>query len=375
MTIRRIRRFAAGATTLGAALTLAACGRSLVPSVPQSAGAPATQPSIVHTAVYDAWRTSLMRTAFPGDGCFKVSFPSTAWVRAACATPPNLVFWNPARHGIRPDNVGDGTDFVAETTNDKDKISSAVGSFPTIAGVKTEKSVGGEGGLLGTNSYSLQLNSNFFSSLTCKDAHLPSCLGWEQFVYENPPNSSQSYLYIQYWLIHEGQPFTHCPSQHNWHLLNGYCYTNSRRAVTLPNQPITNLANVSETGNADLSGDSIYISTGTDMYGMKVKNGPITDLANDWLRSEFNVFGDGGGSTAKFNSGSTVTTSIEINDGLSTAPSCPADSGTTAEGNTLSFVRAPAHGSQLKFPSVLFTESNVRGGGRASCDTLEGSGH
>ena len=143
------------AALLGAALTLVACGgRSLVPGAPQSAGAPDTQQSIVHTEVYDAWRTSLTRTPFPGDGCFKASFPSTEWLRVACSTPPKRWIPEPAGHGILPDNVGDVHDFTAEVA--PNTISSSVGSFPTVTGVTKVKSVpnpkfGGKG--QGTNAY------------------------------------------------------------------------------------------------------------------------------------------------------------------------------------------------------------------------------
>ena len=48
------------------------------------------------------------------------------------------------------------------------------------------------------NTFSLQLNTNFFSnSPTCNGAANPStCQAWEQFVYSNAGSA-----FIQYWLI------------------------------------------------------------------------------------------------------------------------------------------------------------------------------
>jgi hypothetical protein len=372
--IRSFRGLAASAMVLGITVAVAACGGgSLVPRVPQSAGAPATQQSIVRTEVYDAWRTSLTRTPFPGEGCFKASFPSTTWLRVACSTPPNRRFPKPVGQGILPDNVGDGHDFTAEVA--PNIISRSVGSFPAVTGVRNVRSVPNPkfgGKQLGPNSYSLQLNSNLFTTASC--AGLKHCVGWEQFIYWNPSKGAP-YLDIQYWLVYtlRGAPFKYCPPNHDWAFVYGECVANSPQAVTLPNQPIRNLANFSLTAKADLSGDSIYFSTRTDLYGTKVHGAAITDLANGWHGAEFNVFGQGGLTIAKFNAGSTITVSLETDTGVRTAPKCPGNTGTTGESNSLSFVRAPLNPSDLPFPSILFTESNAQGGGSASCDRLEGS--
>jgi len=58
-------------------------------------------------------------------------------------------------------------DFVAQAPSGH-LLKSATGSFPTVTGVKSEKSVGvpafGDGGILGPNEYTLQVNTNFYNN-------------------------------------------------------------------------------------------------------------------------------------------------------------------------------------------------------------------
>ena len=66
---------------------------------------------------------------------------------------------------------------------------------------------------------------------------------------------------------------------------------NSGGAVAIPNQPITNLASLSVSGTVAAGGDSITVSTGTNVY-MRTGDNAV-DAANGWRTAEFNVFGDG----------------------------------------------------------------------------------
>jgi hypothetical protein len=98
----------------------------------------------------------------------------------------------------------------------------------------------------------------------------------------------------------------------------------------------------------------------------------ITDLSAHWEGAEFNVIGNAGGDIAKFNKGSTITASLQTDTGLTTAPACPANSGTTGESNNLRFVAAPANPQELQYPSIEFTMSNAGSGGSPSCDKVQG---
>ena len=265
-------------------------------------------------------------------------------------------------------NVGDGRDFTADTS--PKVMSMSIGSFPKVKGVKTVQSQGccGEQGL---NSYTLQLNSDFFQTAAC--GTLQNCVGWSQFVYENPPGLSEGALFIQDWLVPtNGQNFGSCPPGKGWENVGFGCVQNSPGGVYIPNISVTDLAQVVETGMAASTGDSVYLSAGSYEYGMQnVQNDGITDLSQHWEGAEFNVIGNGGGDIASFNAGSTITVNIQADTGFKTKPTCPANSGTTGETNNLNFVNAPAQHPKLQYPSVYFTMKSVSNG-KISCDTMKG---
>ncbi len=260
--------------------------------------------------------------------------------------------------------VGDGRDFTADTT--PNVISMAIGAFPKIKGVQTVQSGGG------LDAYSIQLNSNFFNTAAC--GSLQDCVGWSQFVYENPSGSRQGSLFIQDWLVATNPSgFNTCPPGKGWENLGIGCVQNSPFGVDLPNNNVTGLGDMILTGNADSSGDSIFMSVGSTEYGMKnVQGDGITDLSKHWEGAEFNIIGDGGGDQANFNSGSKITVSIQADDGVQKKPTCPANSGTTGETNNLFFTRAPDKAPKLQFPSIEFTMTS-KAGGKATCDTRKGA--
>jgi hypothetical protein len=266
-------------------------------------------------------------------------------------------------------NVGDGLDYTADTT--PNLISMAIGAFPKVKGVKT---VDSEGccGYQGLNSYSLQLNSYFFQTAACGD--IPNCAGWEQFVLSNPPATSEGALFIQDWLVPtEGSGLSGCPPSAGWEYVGIGCVQNSPYAVSIPNIPVADLNEVIETGKAASSGDSIYLSVDKTEYGMKnIQSDGIVDLSEHWEGAEFNVIGNGGGDTADFNAGSKITVSLQADDGMTAKPSCPPDTGTTGESNNLNFVKAPKNPAELQYPAIEFTMSS-KSGGKASCDTLNGT--
>jgi hypothetical protein len=370
----RTPRFVAAAAVASLFLSssLAGCSGSSSALSPSQTipAAPATQQSATRTA--DAWRSSLVRSGLPSAGCFKASYPSMKWERIACDTPPHLLY--PVPRGTRrahATNIGDGNDYTANTTT---AMSTAIGSFPKVTGVTSVKSTPnpsfGNDCECGSNSYTLQLNSSFFSTAACGTAS--NCAGWEQFVYENPTGSSKGSLFIQDWLIPANLTGSvKCPRGKGWEAADGGCVQNSPYSVSIANQSIANLSKLSETGTAASSGDSVYLTVGTTVYGMKnVQSDGITDLAANWKGAEFNVVGNAGGSVAVFNAGSTIEVGLQTDTGNTTAPSCVADSGTTGESANLSFVAAPTSPAEQQYPSILFTESNVSGGGTASCDAI-----
>ena len=286
-------------------------------------------------AQHAAWREAITRTKVPKPGCFAAAYPSMAWRQVACRAAPNRPYV--PRSGSAGFTVGDGNDYSAVVSG---LISTTVGTFPTITGLKHEKGGGVK------NAYSLQINSQFFASPTCSGAANPSkCLGWEQFVY-----STTGAAFMQYWLFNYNKS---CPSG-GWMAYSGDCYRNSA-AVGAPAEPITQLGTLTLSGNAVANGtDTLVFTTAARAYST-TGNDSVVDLAAFWNASEWNVIGDGGGSEAVFNKGTSITVNIALTDGSSSAPTCKANDGTTGETNNLNLGACTASGGAK--PSVQFVES------------------
>jgi hypothetical protein len=285
------------------------------------------------------WNATIARTPVPHEGCFTAHFPSTTWKEVACGTAPAVPYIPRSGSGGGAQTVGNGHDYAAVVSG---AMSAAVGSFPTVSGLKTEKDDGV------ANDYSLQLNSNFISgSPACDGASNPSkCLAWEQFVYA----SGYDEAFMQYWLINYN---TTCPS--GWNSYSGDCYKNSK-SVNVPLQVITQLKYLMLTGKAVASGnDTLTLTTKSDAYSTTGKDS-VVYLVDGWNASEFNVVGDGGGSEADFNSGTSLTVQIDLTDGKTSAPTCASNDGTTGETNNLDLGKCTASGGST--PSISFTESN-----------------
>ncbi len=308
-------------------------------SVAMAAAAAAAAPAPSDARARAAWGTMMAHVRVPGEGCFKASYPSTAWQQVACKAAPARPYL--PRHGARGDIVGNGNDYAAVTAT---LTASAVGSFPVTKDVKSETGYGGE-----PNTYSLQLNSDFMTTAPCAGASNPSqCLTWEQFVY----SSSETAAFMQYWLINYG---SNCPRGAGWMSYEGSCYRNSA-AVDVPQLPITDLGKLQLSGAAVSGGnDTLVFTSPTEAYSTSGKDS-VVDLATAWQASEFNVIGDGGGSEAKFNKGASITVEIALDDGATVAPVCKAHDGTTGETNNLKLGKCTAKGGAT--PTVTFTEAH-----------------
>jgi hypothetical protein len=311
------------------------------------------------------WRTSMVQIPLPGRACFQAAYPSKLWLAVPCTTPPP--FPMVPRRGPRPLTVGNANDVSAQAPTGF--ISSTTGTF-TVAGVTNESAPIGNSGSPVADAYSLQINTNFFTSSSCAGSPNPACKAWEQFVFYNFGSAGGSGLYIWYWLIEYNAA---CPAGEGWtqFSFNGssaiYCYKfNSLGGAPVPNQPITNLGQLAMTGTVSATADQILLSTGTMMYSVPGDNS--VNAAAGWQMAEFNVFGPGGnsagGSQASFNSGSTINPRTEILYGGADPPICNAE-GFTAETNNLSSgPTAPA--ASPPGPALIFTESSA-GGATSAC--------
>lgn len=286
-----------------------------------------------------AWREAIAHTNVSAAGCFEASYPSLEWIKVECVVAPNIPFI-PRSGRPGPQTVGDGNDYAAEVSSGL--ISKTVGSFPKVTGVKSEQGVGG------ANSYSIQLNSNFMqNNKACKGAKNPSqCLAWLQYVY----SSDYTSLFMQYWLIYYDNT---CPS--GWNSYSGDCYTNSA-SVSVPKEVISKLKTISISGSAVKGGlDTEIMYVGKQAYKTTGKDS-VVYLSTGWKESEFNIIGDGGGSEADFNSGSSITVKSAVTNGTTNAPICASHAGTTGETNNLNLGSCSGTGGAK--PYIEFNESN-----------------
>jgi hypothetical protein len=332
-------------------------------SVAQSTGTTTPPPATVQLSpeelrLRDEWRVSIAQIPLPKKGCFESAYPSREWREVPCTSTP--AYPQPPRRGPRPDTVGNQNDVSPQVPTGF--ISTGIGSFDSVTGVTSESGPIDNTGPSVANAYTLQVNTNFFASSACAGSPNTACSGWEQFVFENTGSSGRAY--IQYWLIRYN---TTCPTGWNQFSFSGstdiYCWKNdSGGAVSVPNQPITNLGQLSLSGAVSATGDSITMSTGSNAYAQAGDN--AVNAAAGWTIAEFNVFGDGGGGQASFNSGSTITARTRVIYGGTAPPNCVAQ-GFTGETNNLSFGPSAPTASQPG-PALSFIESSA-GGSPSNC--------
>jgi hypothetical protein len=286
------------------------------------------------TALQAAWRDEITRTPTPSEGCFQADFPSTVWVEVACIEAPDKPYV--PRTGSSPgETVGNGHDYAASVNA---LITNTKGSFPTVTGVHSETDQGV------SNIYSLQVNSDFMKTARC-NSH-PNCLAWQQFVY----SSGEEAAFMQYWLINWDAA---CPA--GWNTFGSDCWKNSA-AVAVPRNSIKNLVHMTLFGSAVKSGSDKLIFTGPVHAYSTSGLDSVLFLATAWRQSEFNIFGDGGGSEAIFNAGSHVTVRVLVHHGTTGVLSCASNAGTTGETNNLNLgACSVVHGTN---PYIQFTESN-----------------
>jgi hypothetical protein len=292
----------------------------------------AAQPADRDAAAESTWREAIVANPTAETGCFHAAYPDLAWQPVQCTTAPARAF-----------TVGDGSDYALLATG---LISQSVGTFPHVSGMTSEKDSGSP------SSYSLQLNSNFMSGTAACAGGGSDCLSWAQFVY----SSDAEAVFIQNWLIFYGDT---CPNG----LWNpdgaGDCFMNSA-GVTVPNIPLTadaDLSSLKMSGIAKANGnDTLVFADGTDAY-VTSEPDSITDLASAWIASEYNIFGDGGGTEAIFNKSTAIEVRIEAKDGTTTAPSCIDNAGTTAETNNRTLGACTAAGGAP--PSIEFKETGT----------------
>ena len=250
-------------------------------------------------------------------------------------------------------------DFAAEVAG---TISSAVGSFDDFAAL-SPGNVDDQG--IPTVEYSLQLNTNFFTTSLCNGAANPAnCKGWQQFVY-SAKSLGDSTLFIQYWLVDYGS----CPT--GWTADGSNCHKSSP-PTSVPYQYIINVGKLTLTGTAGSGGamdTATLTATGPTTPAQSYPNTAtenVFDLASKWKVAEFNVFGRNNTfpGTLFFPDStivgpSTIVVRTSVDDGSMNAPTCVTQS-FSLETNDLSRVPpcCPYGGAK---PAIVFTQSNKAG--------------
>jgi len=319
-----------------------------------------------------AWRHQMQHLVVPAKGCFTGSYPTPKWHQVQCHTAPRIPFapgivsHNGVPSGIGSaaadaagpgQEIGNGADYSAKVASGS--ISTATGSFPYVSPGSTETGEQDGTGPQVANTFSLQLNTEFFSgSPACAGAADPAdCLAWQQFVY----SSTSDAVFMQYWLIDYDAA---CPA--GWFTYSTDCYENSAETLLTAAAPtIATLESVSLTGTVDSGGsDSVVMAYGSNSVSA-VGADSVVDLAGNWNIAEFAILGDGDSTEANFSSGTTVDVETAVNNGATAAPTCDYD-GFTAETNNLSFASAPALAAGSE-PAIETQQTSA--GGTAGCAT------
>lgn len=358
------KRTSSARRLIGIAILTSLAGAVWLPSA-LAAQAVNDNAALVRAQAIESWHHDMASIATPADGCFQAAFPSILWKQVNCTQlqPNSHVHPLPRRgialHGFSQNSgggtqtTGNGNDYALEVTG---LIKSTTGTFPSVTGVTSEKGVGvaafGGGGILGPNEYTLQVNSNYDKTTAACKSH-SGCTVWQQFIY-SPDYSTKgkAAVFMQYWLL--GYGGSSCPSGFGSDG-SGDCYKNSS-AVTAPDVPATQLANLKISGSATSGGnDKVVFTNGTTAYTVSAKD-TVLDISQAWDQSEFNVVGNAGGSEAVFNSGSKITVKVAVSDGSTAAPTCASNAGSTGESNNLNLGSCTASGGTS--PSIQFTQSN-----------------
>jgi len=284
------------------------------------------------------WHEEIANLRTPASGCYHASYPSVQWHATKCLVAPNVPLAPRLQTRGGPLTIGNGADYSAQVTG---KISQATGTFDNVKSTLTEKGqIGGTGPQV-TNAFTLQLNSEFFSTPVCSGSGTPSkCLGWQQFIYAYHYSGNTNMVFMQYWLLYWD---TTCPA--GWFTYNTgsyvFCYENSS-ATSYGSLPAKDLGDISFVAKAS-SGGNDQVTLSSSLGGASSASGSDSklDLAGAWNTTEWGVFGDAGGAEANFGADSTLEAQTTLQATSSSAPTCVVE-GFTGETNNLNLTKTKA---------------------------------
>lgn len=327
----------------------------------------AVAPTLPSAAERSAFEDKILAVPLPRHGCFVAKFGHVRWRQITCGTAPKTP--NPMAQGPKPNNVGAGRDYFAQSAG---HLSSVKGSFDSISGVTALYGPTYSSPTIAhSNVYSLQMNANVFSTSACGGS--PNCSGWEQFLYSQTQCGGPC-IFIEYWLLNHTSP---CPAGQGWYYWNGAgntvpgCYLNTV-PTKVPPQPLSDLGGLRMTGTVAGNTDTVSLSVANGTV-YAASNASIAGLGQGWKSVEYNLVGDCCAYGTYFTKGpATLNIRVAATDGTQNAPSCLTyASGATAETNNLDLI-----GSCKTFggaqPAIAFTES---GGGLLPPGISQGDTH
>ncbi len=312
------------------------------------------------------WQQAVQGLRVPGKGCFTASYPMVQWRRTQCKAAPHVPY-APAPgyrsqavgHGTGY-TVGNGTDYSAEVSG---SLSSVMGSFDSITPGATETG-SFNGGPSAPNTFSLQLNTNTFTSTACAGSPNPGCQGWEQFIYSTHFNM----VLIEFTMLNYDAT---CPS--GWFLSGTACVINTFGTGLSSPLTVAELPGVTLTGSASPGGnDTVVLTNPSSGTAIAMNADDLLGLANNWTDVEWGIFGESGppGNAADFSPGTTLAARTTTHNGTRLAPSCVME-GFTAETNNLNLAPTPMIGTQGS-PTLISTQTNGPTSGAPACATARG---
>jgi hypothetical protein len=331
-------------------------------------------------ALITQWRQRMITKGMPGVGCFVGKYPAEQWQKQSeCAKlPPD----KKPSHAPRPRPqdlqtglhvTGNGNDLVAVAVGAP--IKAVEGYFNPTVNFQSVMS-GPQPGANSTDYYGVQINSDNFTTDSCKNAVDPSkCRGWLQFLFFATPTNVFGSLEL--WLMGFGPT---CPGEGNVPALPGWDQLSNPKwqhsgndcvydAQTTP--PITPTINIKSLGilrfraQAESGGfDSMIITLPNgQIYGASLPDSLLQTSVN-WWQAEFNVLGFINGERATFNSGAATVVHLEVENGTNNAPTI-GTSGTTGETNNFDLVTPGC--TSANPPSIAFAEVTLSGQVSTAC--------
>ena len=280
----------------------------------------ATTPTIASTQLtLSEWQAFMLseHSPTPGQGCFVASYPIQEWTAIPCRTTP------PDNGSAGPFTIGNGyNDYVTNSPNYN--YLSTTGSFTAESDVTSEYD-SGLGSLFGVNDFTVQLNSNTYSYTY--GGHLATA--WEQFVYVTDPSDALGSILVEYWLF--GYAKYGCPS--GWtNDGSGNCYKNTNY-LSESNLYVNakQLTELSTSGTVTSTTDTVKACVSGTCYSNS--GGDLVSLGSGsyWYNSEWNVFGKSMGGQAVFNTGSSLSVKITVDE----SPTYELSTTYTGESNNL----------------------------------------